>query len=62
MSSPKYKITMKDLETRGAIAKLERDGFNREKIISEMYKHTAGATTQEREKIVSNLYRRDEPC
>lgn len=62
MTTPKYKITIKDLETRGAVAKLERDGFNREKIISEMYKHTAGASTQERERIVSNLYNRNEPC
>jgi hypothetical protein len=62
MNNPKYKISIRDLETRGAVAKLERDGFKREQIISEMYKHTAGASTQEREKIVSNLYRRDEPC
>jgi hypothetical protein len=62
MTTPKYKITIKDLETRGAVAKLERDGFKREQIISEMYKHTSGASTQERERIVSNLYNRNEPC
>ena len=58
----KYKISIKDLETRGAVAKLERDGFKREQIISEMYKHTDGATTQQREKIVSDLFDRQKPC
>ncbi len=62
MNTPRYKITIKDLETRGGVAKLERDGFKREQIISEMYKHTEGASTREREKIVSNLYNRGEPC
>jgi hypothetical protein len=47
---------------QGGIAKLERDGFKRETIMKEMYKHTSGASTQEREKIVSSLYDRREKC
>lgn len=59
---PKYKITINDLERKGGVAKLERDGYSREKIISEMYKQTDGATKQQREKIVSELYDRQKPC
>jgi len=59
---PKYKISITDLERKGGIAKLERDGYSREKIISEMYKRTDGATTQERTKIISDLYDRQKPC
>jgi len=60
MSNPKYKITMRDLETRGGIAKLERDGHTKESIMKTMYKHTTGASQQDREKIVSKLYDRRE--
>lgn len=58
----KYKITIGDIMRQGGIAKLERDGFKRETIMKEMYKHTSGASTQEREKIVSSLYDRREKC
>lgn len=54
----KYKVTINQLETKGEINKLERDGFTRETIIKEMYRLTDGATTQERNKIVSQLYER----
>lgn len=54
----KYKIKLSDLEKRGEINKLERDGFKREKIISEMYKLTDGASTEYRTRIVNNLYDR----
>lgn len=54
----KYKIKLSDLEKIGGASRLERDGYTREVVIREMYKVTAGATTQEREKIVSNLYDR----
>ena len=62
MSSPKYKITMRDLETRGGIAKLERDGHSKESIMKTMYKHTEGSSQQHREQLVSKLYDRGEPC
>ncbi len=58
----KYKITIKDLETKGSIAKFERDGVSRETIFREMYKQTDGATKQEREQIVRKIYERGEPC
>lgn len=60
--STKYKITMNDLTRQGGIAKLERDGFKRETIMKEMYRHTDGANQQYREKLVSNLYDRERPC
>lgn len=58
----KYKININDLQTHGAVAKLERDGFTREKVISEMYKQTQGMSQQERTKLVSKLYDRERPC
>ncbi len=60
MTTPKYKITMNDLMQQGGIKKLERDGFKRETIMKEMYKHTDQASQQYREKLVSNLYDRRE--
>ena len=62
MSETKYKITMRDLETRGGIAKLERDGHSKESIMKTLYKHTEGASQQHREQIVSKLYDREKPC
>ncbi len=62
MTNPKYKITMRDLETRGGIAKLERDGHSKEAIMKTMYKHTDGASQQHREQLVSKLYDREKPC
>lgn len=55
----KYKIKLGDLEKRGEINKLERDGFSREKIIKEMYKLTDGASQQYRTKIINELYDRN---
>lgn len=54
----KYKPTLRDFEQPGGIAKLERDGFSREQIHKHMYKLTDGASRQDREKIMSNLYDR----
>jgi len=62
MSSPKYKITPKDLETSGGIAKLERDGHDRHTIHDALYKHTDGADQRTRENIMSKLYDRQRPC
>jgi hypothetical protein len=56
----KYKITPDMLETRHNIAKLERDGFNREQIHKEMYKVTDGASDSERRRIMDKLYDRSE--
>jgi hypothetical protein len=55
----KYNPTLKDFEQPGGIAKLERDGFNREQIFKTMYKLTDGASTQYRTKLVGNLYDRE---
>ena len=57
---PKYKMTLKDLETRHNVAKLERDGFDRRQIIKEMYKLTDGAPQTLRTELVSKLYDRSE--
>lgn len=62
MSDPKYKITMKDLETRGGIARLEHDKFTREAIHKQMYRVMDGASQQEITKTMANLYKRKEPC
>ncbi len=60
MTTPKYKISPKDLETPGAITKLERDGHNRHTIHEALYKHTNGADQRTRERIMSQLYDRKE--
>lgn len=60
MSTPKYKMTLRDLETKHGVNKLERDGFTRERIVSEMYKLTDGAPQQLRTDLVSKLYDRSE--
>ena len=59
---PKYKISIRDLETRGAVAKLERDGHNRHTIHDALYKLTKGATTEQRQELVSKLFDREKPC
>ena len=53
------KITFNELMDKGGIARLEKNGVNREVIHKEMYRHTAGASTQERENIMRNLYDRE---
>jgi hypothetical protein len=62
MAKPKYKITMRDLETPGGVAKLERDGHNRHTIHDALYKHTEGAPHRLREQIMSKLHDRNKPC
>jgi hypothetical protein len=56
----KYKISMTDLDTQHNIAKLERDGFSREQIHKDMYKHTDGMTQQDRTALMKKLYDRRE--
>lgn len=60
--SEKYKINENLLDTKGGIAKLERDGFSRESIHKQMYKVTSGASTSERREIMKKLYDRKNPC
>lgn len=56
----KYKITLRDLEQRHNVAKLERDGFKREDVVREMYKLTDGAPQTLRSEIINKLYDRSE--
>jgi hypothetical protein len=58
----KYKISINDIERKGGVAKLERDGFKREDIMKSMYKATDGADTTTRRKLVQKLFNRQEPC
>ncbi len=58
MTTPKYKLTMNDIQKASNIHKLERDGFTKEQIMKTMYKETSGATQREREQIISKLYDR----
>ena len=61
MSTPKYKLTDHILDTKGAIKKLEADGFTRERIHKEMYALTPNMDVRERTKLVQKMYyRRDE--
>lgn len=54
----KYKLTMNDIDRKGNIEKLKRDGFNNEAIHKAMYRETSGATQREREIIMNKLYDR----
>lgn len=56
----KYRLTLNELERPSGIHKLERDGFTKEQIMKQLYKHTDGASQHEREKIVGKLYDRKE--
>lgn len=60
MATPKYKLTLKMIETVGEIAKLERDGFTREQISKTMYRETDGASQDYRNKIFTNLHEREQ--
>ena len=60
MTTPKYKLTMNDIQKASNIHKLERDGFSKETIMKTMYKETSGASQREREQIISKLYDRKE--
>lgn len=60
MTMPKYKININHLETKHGIARLERDGFSREQISKSMYKATEGMKTQDRNRLMTNLFDRSE--
>ncbi len=60
MKTPKYQIKFSDLDQRHNVAKLERDGYDRRRIIDAVYKHTDGMTNNQRNDFVSKLYDRGE--
>lgn len=60
MSRPKYNISIRDLETKHSINKLERDGFSRENIIDSLYKLTEGASQELRTKMVEKVFDRSQ--
>jgi len=62
MKEPKYRINENILQTEGAIAKLEHDGFSRAEIHKQMYKVTEGASTRERTALMKKMYDRKRPC
>ena len=53
-----YKLTLNDIDKKGNIEKLKRDGFTNEQIHKTMYRETEGASTREREKIMNKLHER----
>ena len=55
----KYRITEHHITQPGYIDKLKRDGYTRSEIMQTMYKVTSGASTDERTKIVSELFKKD---
>ena len=60
MATPKYKLTINEIEKQSNCHKLERDGFSKEQIHKVMYRETAGASQREREQIINRLYDRKE--
>lgn len=60
MKTPKYKLTIADIDKASNVHKLEKDGFSKETIMKTMYRETAGASQREREQIISKLYDRKE--
>jgi len=55
----KYKVSLTDLDTRGGIEKLEGDRIPRHEIFKALFDKTDGINTDERRKLVSNLYCRE---
>lgn len=55
---PKYKISINQLETKGEIEKLKRDGFTREDISKALYKETKGLDQDSRSNIMKRLHER----
>lgn len=51
---------MAHIDKASNIHKLERDGFSKETIHKVMYRETAGASQQERTRIIERLYERKE--
>lgn len=54
----KYKLTLNEIDKKGNIDKLKRDGFNNEQIHKAMYRETVGASQREREQIMNKLHDR----
>lgn len=55
----KYRITEHHITQPGGVEKMKRDGYTRSEIMQTMYKVTSGASTDERTKIVSELFKKD---
>ena len=58
MTTPKYKLTLNELQRPGNINKLERDGFTSEQIHKVLFKETDGISRQERTQLMEKLYDR----
>lgn len=58
MATPKYKLSMRDLENKGEIRKLEHDGFTRSEIHKQMYRITEGLSQKDRTKLMQQMYYR----
>lgn len=52
------KATMNDFEQPGGIAKLEKDGMNREQIMKNFYKVTDGLGTDQRREVIEEFFDR----
>jgi len=52
----KYTLKLNDLEKKGGVERLMRDGFTRQDISQTLYKATEGASSRERESIMSQLH------
>lgn len=55
---PKYKISINQLETKGEIEKLRRDGFTREDISKALYRETKGLDQDSRSDMMKRLHDR----
>lgn len=56
------RIKMNDLDTKGGIAKLEHDGFNRHQVWKAFHYKTEGASAAETRELAKKLFNRQEPC
>jgi hypothetical protein len=56
----KYRLTLNDLERKGGIERLQRDGFTREQISKTLYKETDGASQDFRTKVMTDLHIREQ--
>ena len=53
-----YKIKIQDIERRGGVKKLEREGHSNESIHKALYKLTEGMPQQQRTDVVNKLFDR----
>ena len=60
MKTPKYKLTINEIDRASNIHKLERDGFSKGEIHKVMYRETEGLPQRQREEMIRKLYDRKE--